>query len=101
MKLTGLKFKLLLRYLEIDKNWRNDGLEKKWLATQWNSGAIKSYIYPRLQETLKEIANAVADRDYYKALESNGKRLELLKLAGKAKVEADKADKEKKLKRMN
>jgi hypothetical protein len=74
--------KLLYRYLNSDVY---DEEEKdQWLDGLWDNTGFKSYYKERLAVLHKSIATAVDTRDFQKALEVNGRRKELLRLAARA-----------------
>lgn len=88
MKLFAqLKDRIIYKLLQINNLWYDEEDENEWLAEQWHKKGFKSYIRFRDISLLKSIAVAVEQRDFQKALELNGRRMELLKLSAKAKEE--------------
>ena len=85
--LKKLQLKRLVKKIGITKLWRDDVEEEEWLIAQWERAGFKSYIAVRDIEILKTIAECVRARDIHGALEASGRRLEILKLAEKAKRE--------------
>ena len=83
--ISKLKYKRLLKKLNISKLWRDDVEEEEWLIAQWEKPGFKSYIAVRNIEILKSIAEAVRTRDFHNALELSGRRLETLRMAERAK----------------
>jgi len=74
--------KLIYRYL--DEGIYDEEEKDQWLAGQWDNAGFKSYYKERLAILHKSIATAVDTRDFQKALEVNGRRKELLRLAARA-----------------
>jgi len=80
-----LQYRRLLKWLDIRKLWRDDVEEHEWLVAQWEKPGFKSYIAVRDVEIIKSIAENVRIRDFQTAIENNGRRLEILRLAERAK----------------
>ena len=69
----------------MNKFWNNEAEEWLWLGEQWDDEGFRSYIYMREMTILKNIAEAVRLRDFQRALELSGRRLEILKMADTAR----------------
>lgn len=85
--LKSLKFKFLLWYVNLDKIEVITEEEELWLRDSYKDPGFKSYCKVRNLEILKQIGMAVQKRDFQKALELNGQRLEILKLQARAQIQ--------------
>ena len=61
--------------------------EKDWLVREWQKKGFHSYIDTRHATITKEILLAIDRRDFQRATELNGQRLEIIKLKAVAKKE--------------
>jgi len=61
--------------------------EKEWLIREWQKRGFHSYINMRHATITKEILMAIERRDFQKATELNGQRLEIIKLKALSKKE--------------
>lgn len=82
-----LKLKLLLWYVNFDKIEVMTEEENYWLHDSYKDPGFKSYCKVRNLEILKQIAMATEKRDFQKAIELNGQRLEILKLQFRAQIQ--------------
>ena len=77
--------KRLLKRIGLNRRWNNEEEEYIWLSDQWEEKGFKSYVYLRDVTLLKGIAEAITRKDFQTAIELNGRRLEVLKMADMAK----------------
>lgn len=68
-------------------------VEKDWLKLAFANEGFKSYVAFRDLQILKEIAVCIDKQDFYGAMEANGRRHEILKIAADAR-KADKGKEE-------
>ncbi len=89
--LKRLKLKFLLWYVNHDSiEVITEEEEELWLRDCYKDAGFKSYCKVRNLEILKNIANAVQKRDFQRALELDGHRLEILLLQTRAKIQYNK-----------
>ena len=81
-----LKLKFLLWYVNHDEIEVITEEEELWLRDCYKDKGFKSYCKVRNLEILKNIANSVQKRDFQRALELSGSRLEILKLQVRAQI---------------
>lgn len=89
--LKSFKNKILYRLLGIKRTYDKED-EQAWLVSVAESRGFKSYLHFRDIQILKDIATKVGVRDFQSALELNGRRLEILRIAAEASKELHKLE---------
>ena len=75
-----LKLKILLWLVNWERTEDIKEEEQFWLADCHKDPGFKSYCKIRNLEILKQIALSIEKRDFQRAMELNGQRMEILKL---------------------
>lgn len=84
----NMRYWIFKRLLDLtDRHISKEYIEAEFLAELQESEGFKSYLTSRDVAILKALAIAIEKRDFHSALELNGRRYELLRLAAKAKEE--------------
>jgi hypothetical protein len=68
------------------KNQSDVEIESEWLEHVYNEEGFKSYVHFRDLQILVNIATCVDKRDFYGAVEENGRRREILRLQAESKL---------------
>lgn len=87
MKLIKNIKNLIIYYLLGIKKTYDTEAEQRWLLSVAESQGFKSWLHFRDVSLLKEIAVKIETRDFQSALEINGRRLEILRIAAEAQKE--------------